>query len=87
MTTKCPKCGSEELSKWMGGWHVVYECVDCECEFTHWQQAEIERLRGVLREIAEHPHCDAIDFQEYYTQHAEGHRCAAEIVRKGLEGK
>ena len=45
----------------------------------------IRELEYALREIAEHPHCKSTD--EWDTAHAGGHRCAAEIARKALEGE
>jgi len=52
---------------------------------------EISRLRSILRGIAEHEHC-SIDCMWHWPEdshqkqgHAEGHRCCAEIARKGLD--
>jgi hypothetical protein len=129
MTTKCPKCGSEDCIYFSTG---QGSCNICECNWTIWQQSlieqqreeineltervtgldkivfdptgdarqlrdiqvtqerEITRLRGVLTSIEEHPHCDPAncgDGEEKVSDysHAYGHRCAAEIARKGLE--
>jgi len=37
----CPKCGSDAVYKYEGAYH----CKRCECHFTDWQQAEIDRLK------------------------------------------
>jgi hypothetical protein len=55
------------------------------------QAREIERLRGVLTSIAEHgKNCSywlASDDSEYDRAIKQGHRCAAEIAKRGLENK
>ena len=47
---KCPKCGSNKTESL---WNVGTDssvCIACDTIFTAWQQAEIDRLRGLLEE-------------------------------------
>jgi hypothetical protein len=48
-------------------------------------EAEIDRLRGVLREIAEHPYTQSrTDETQYTLGYKHGFQKAAEIARKAL---
>jgi hypothetical protein len=137
MTTKCPKCGSEDTLHYAATHYFMEDfdggyrrCRKCDTPWTDWQQAliekqqvsietlkyqykvecdttnrlidrnneleaEIDRLRAVLTSIAEH-----VDAREgisesiikrwpdrYEIGLVKGHRCAAEIARKGLDEK
>jgi Zn-finger nucleic acid-binding protein len=94
---KCPNCGSEVIPGTVIAEFITipWKCPKCRCVWTDWQQAEIDRLRAVLREIEEHEHCkDGIGCRLANGKDAAsmswaeltelGHRCAAEIARKGL---
>jgi hypothetical protein len=99
MTTQaCLKCGNVDtfLMEYKEiPFRTFSFCLLCHAQWTDWQQAEISRLRTVLREIAEHPHCkngiDCLNFNraDSLTMSKSalvelGHRCAAEIARKGI---
>jgi len=74
---------------------MTWEAVDMSDsrDLVRWQydsakDKRIAELKVALREIAEHPHItDESWFPCYDSGHREGHRCAAEIARKALEGK
>jgi transposase-like protein len=108
MTTQCPKCGSERWVEHRKFWvdhERWYRCEACHAAWTDWQQslieqqqAEIDRLRGVLTSIADLQNTTDENIRLLIVKHLkldhlaiwsakEALRCAAEIARKGLEGK
>jgi|WetSurMetagenome_2_1015567.scaffolds.fasta_scaffold217926_3 hypothetical protein len=99
---KCPRCGSDHqfIDKRHGADGCVF-CYGCNTWWTFCPQQRIEELEGLLREIAEHPHCryenlecsqidkcDSMDTRiTYNVGTVDGHRCAAAIARRAFEEK
>ena len=60
---KCPKCGSEHIGNAVEGMGF---CLDCGYKWTFDQQSEIDRLRGVLREIDVNSHSGVMDVSTFH---------------------
>lgn len=91
---KCPKCEKEMHRLTYGSlckYYNYYECPHCgDAIATQWQQDEVSRLQGILKEIVEHPDCKYVKRMHggnylYYAGLTAGHRCAAAIAAKGVE--
>jgi ribosomal protein L37AE/L43A len=51
---KCPSCGNPKPRKTQE-MQCLYRCDKCDCDFTQWQQEEIERLQELLKVIEPGP--------------------------------